>query len=191
MTWREETEAAREAFAQGCGSLSMTVEPCETRGTWAEEARGARSYRVRLSFGLAVWEGPYSVGSGVALSAAVAALDRGERPPGLRATDRAADVRRLAGPFVNTIAGSELADRLRDAYRPDVSDVVGALFLDVSGWEPDNGLRDWIDSTGFEWTHPADAVEAFEACRRAARFLRNAFGDGARYDRMAELASEI
>lgn len=191
MSWRDDCDRARaelEAFAQG---WTFEASPMEPTG-WAAKQRGARSYRVRIACGPHEWTGPYSVGSGIPAAWAVRMLDeRGGRIPRVRGLYSARDVRSLASGsrYSRSIHGDELAQRIADAYRPELVDVLGALFADASGMEPFATLRGWIDATGFEFEHPADAVDTFEACKRSAAFLHSACGDA--FDRCAELAGEL
>jgi hypothetical protein len=123
-----------------------------------------------------VWQGPYSVGQGVVILAAQDAVRAGARIGPLGQSVRPRDVLDLAIAQPRTLHVEETLAHLRAWYRPSMRAVVVALLHDagaMSGWDT---FRDWLDETGMDFDSPADALEAFEGCRDAARFLHLALG---------------
>ena len=75
-------------------------------------------------------------------------------------------------------------------YRPTVADIVGCLFCDSGGIEAGTDFREWIEEYGMGGEgHPADLLESFEACKKAARFVRGAFGSS--FDTVARYAQGL
>ncbi len=136
-------------------------------------------------------KGFYSVGSGILATWA------GEHPaPGIaRVTGKGWESKLFRAPLYRmggrlSVAQAEQFPAIRAAYRPDVVDVVASMLSDASSHEPEMSFREWIDADGLEWSHPADAVECFEAIRETARFLRRVLSPS-EFDEMRDLAGRL
>lgn len=154
-----------------------------TRKGWGKDGL---HFRVRIDAGGGLeWSGLYSVGSGIPL------LDAQKNPRRYGCTE--VQVNELArGVYRGAMRGylAETQDRIFDRWEPALADVLGALVGDSIVFEEFGTFRDWVDEWGASaFEHPADALEAWEGCRKAARFVRAA--TGSEYERAVELASEM
>lgn len=178
-------ESRLEAFAD---SVTMTATPIERRtsgdAAWNERALHFAVHLVAPNG--KSWSGEYSVGEGIP---AMWARKMGAQ--GLRIKHKVwvgYDALDHALKFPNTVAAVETMDKIRAAYRPSALDVLGALFCDASGVDELTPFREWCEEWGYEG-NPADALEAFEGCKRAALFLRRALGRD--FEKCAEEAAEL
>lgn len=135
---------------------------------------------------------PYSVGSAVPI------LWAKENPDEFRAAVKGwprpsqLDMKNMSAQRAPTIHEADIIEQIRKVYRPDVLDVLASLLMDVRGFELGMTFREWWDADGSDTMGEAsapDALEAYEAIERAARFLTRTAG--ADLERMCELAGEL
>lgn len=149
-----------------------------TRRGWGKDGL---HFRVRIECEGLEWSGLYSVGAGIP----VADAQKDPRAFGVSADD----VRHLLRAPRLTVDGAEIRERIFDRWAPSVESVLECLLMDSSGFDPLGSFREWVDEFGADvWKHPADALEAWKACREATRFVRRA--TGARYDEAMEHAQD-
>lgn len=173
----------------------------DARPKASRNAKGWDAHAVHFDVTLtapngATWTGEYSAGSAHPIAAARDARKAGgkvwqafAKASGIRANMR--DVDKAIADLGRYGARRTLwLDGFAKAYRPGLADVVGCLFADASGFEPYDSLREWVDSVGMDWDHPCDAVDAFEGCQRAARFLHAALR-GEAYAAAEEWAADL
>lgn len=202
----QDYEQAAETLAKAIEGFELRADPITERKRNDQWSRAVH-FRVALTApNGATWDGEYSAGSAHPLTDAADAAKAGEnawrdwltqaRKRGASfgaygvGSPRRDDVCRLAGKFGQgrTIHEAELESQLRKAYRPSALDLVGCLFADASGVS-ELTFREWCDDYGYGPDNPADTLDAFDACKRAALFLRRAFGD--RFESLAEVAGEL
>lgn len=79
--------------------------------------------------------------------------------------------------------------RRADKWNPDIVDVIASLLVSADSVEYNPTFREFCDDLGMEWDNPADALEAYNACCDAYRFLKRVFGED--YETARDYAREV
>lgn len=93
--------------------------------------------------------------------------------------DLLAEFRRYVHTGQLSVDAAGALDHVRKIYKPALFDIVSSLLFDAADVSPYADFRTWIEESGMTWDNPADALDCFNQCQAAARFLREAFGDSA------------
>jgi len=183
-------------------SLTLSADRCHTRPDAVSWGEDCLHFKAHLEApGGAAWDGYYSVGGAVPISAAHDAAraggavwlvytsklkDAGSKT-GSIFTPTAADV---LGVSVMGDAGQSrnLRAQIRRAYTPTLEDVLSAVLMDASGCWEGMSFREWVEENDGTTMTPADAHDAYLCCMKAYGWAQTAFG--ARLEEACEWASD-
>lgn len=175
-------------FCEKARNLGYSIDssPIPARPGWqGDKYAGHVSFTITHAPSGRSHQGQYSSGSGNlirwALDPKNRAAFRGVWPP--------VDLREFRNRNLQrnrTIHEAEQLQTIRKVWRPDLSDVLLSMFLDVSGYEVGMSFREWLQEGTAEGMNAADALECFQEIERTERFLRATAGT--EYESLAELA---
>jgi len=172
-----------EAIRALLHNLTIDCQPIRSRSD-RQAFANAGHYAFALTKGRETYRGEYSVGVGILTRWAQTNGKPSNHPHGW---DRS--LFKNSGGRIS-LAAEEALRNVRAAYRPDVVDIVGSMLHNLCGMSPDCTFRDWLDDSGMDFKHPADALETFEAVKAEARFLRRVF-DASTLETLQTLAHDL